>query len=198
MPSSHYWSSGSTAPTYYNPTYVRFQYFSSNTTNDTWNSSTINTLFYNTDMSFYQPPRLRRTPMQAPAIVHPDLERQEREERERQRITLTNQQEAAKARARQLLLEHLSPEQRQTFEEKKWFIVVGGKTGKRYRIREGQNLIANIDVMADNDNKISHRLCAHAKPGLMPMDDHLLAQKIFLELDEDCFLRTANRHPAWG
>jgi hypothetical protein len=107
--------------------------------------------------------------------------------RERQRV-------AANERARGLLLEHLTPEQRTTFEQNKWFVVVGGKTGKKYRIRDKGDLVANVDAL--DGERVTHRLCAHAPSGSIPLGDQLLAQKITLEFDEDEFLRKANRHAA--
>jgi hypothetical protein len=113
------------------------------------------------------------------------LEQRHREEHERR--------QAATERANGLLLEHLTPEQRETFTSRGWFVVVGGKTGTRYRVRGG-TLTGNVDVM--HGEKVRHRLCAHVPTGRVPMGDQLLAQKITLELAEDDFLRIANRHAA--
>lgn len=101
--------------------------------------------------------------------------------------------EAASQRAEQLLLSHLTPEQRRTFEQNKWFVVEGGKSKRKYRIRNSGSLVANIDVL-DGD-KVAHRLCGHVNSrASVPLADHLLAQKVMLELAEDDFLRLANRH----
>jgi hypothetical protein len=90
-------------------------------------------------------------------------------------------------RARELLLSHLTEEQRATFIENKWFVVVGGRSRMRYRIETG-HLVANVRRLDDGA-----RLCAHCDHTL-PMDDHLIAQKLMLEYDEDAFLAIANRH----
>lgn len=90
-------------------------------------------------------------------------------------------------RARELLLSHLTEEQRATFIENKWFVVIGGRSRMRYRIETG-HLVANVRRLDDNA-----RLCAHCDHSL-PMDDHLIAQKLMLEYDEDAFLAIANRH----
>jgi len=45
------------------------------------------------------------------------------------------QRRAALVRSQELLLEHLTPEQRDTFHKNKWFLVIGGKTKTQYRIR---------------------------------------------------------------
>lgn len=103
--------------------------------------------------------------------------------------------EVAKARARELLFEHLSPAQRETFDANGWFVVEGGKSKTQYRIRAVENMAANVDVLNSKGGR-THRLCAHARVGTVPLGDQLLAQKIMLELAEDDFLRTANRHAA--
>jgi hypothetical protein len=90
-------------------------------------------------------------------------------------------------RARELLLSHLTEEQRATFIENRWFVVIGGRSRMRYRIETG-HLVANVRRLDDGA-----RLCAHCDHSL-PMDDHLIAQKLMLEYDEDAFLAIANRH----
>jgi hypothetical protein len=110
------------------------------------------------------------------------LERQETERRARA---------SAGERATELLLSHLTPEQRHTFEQNKWFIVQGGRTKRKYKVHATGSLNANVEVMGEN-----HRLCAHCDYHVMPYNDHVLMQKVMLELDEDNFLRVANRHPA--
>jgi hypothetical protein len=101
--------------------------------------------------------------------------------------------EAAKARALALLLSHLTPAQRQTFEANKWFIVEGGRSKTRYRIR-GQTCAGNVELL-DGEERATHRLCCHCDHTI-PLGDQLLAQKLMLELDEDEFLKLANRHAA--
>jgi hypothetical protein len=98
----------------------------------------------------------------------------------------------ADSRATQFLLAHLTPAQRDTLTKNGWFVVLGGRSKTKYRIRSG-TLVANVDVLDRNDRQL-HRLCAHARSGSVPMGDQLLGQKIMLELAEDDFLRVANRH----
>lgn len=100
----------------------------------------------------------------------------------------------AETRARDLLLQHLSPEQRSTFKRHKWFVVEGGRTGKRYRVRDLGHLRGNVDVL--DGERVDHRLCGHADQNVVPLEDNLLAQKLMLEADEDEFLALANRHAA--
>ena len=111
-----------------------------------------------------------------------------------QRRALQKHPQEARDRARQLLLSHLTPEQRQTFESNRWFVVQGGKSGRRYRIKDTDDLVANIDVL-DGD-RVDHRICAHAPIDRFPLHDHLLAQKIMIECEEEQMLKIANRHAA--
>lgn len=117
---------------------------------------------------------------------------------ERQRRAQAKRLEAhsreARERAMGLLLDSLSPAQRETFEKKRWFVVEGGKSGKKYRIHANDNVAANIEVL--EGERVSHRLCGHCDISKVPLGDHLLAQKLTLQFAEDDFLRIANRHAA--
>ena len=126
-------------------------------------------------------------------------------ERRRQARTVAATPKPAIDRARELLVSHLTAEQRETFERNRWFVVKGGKSGKLYRIRVGEFVAANIEVLDDRQGylfeversvKITHRLCGHLHFHECPLPDHFLAQKLMLEHDEDEFLRIANRHAA--
>ncbi len=118
--------------------------------------------------------------------------------RERDRVAIAESAErrekvkAASERARGLLLEHLTEEQRDTFEKNKWFVVEGGKTGTKYRIKDIGHTTANIDVL-DNKGEYKHRLCCHIRTHV-PLADNLLAQKIALQCDEERFVALANVH----
>ena len=94
----------------------------------------------------------------------------------------------AERRAMDLLLEHLTSEQRRDFEASNSFVVEGGRTGTKYRLRNHR--VSNVDVL-DGD-RAAYRLCAHIGQEFA-LGDHLLAQKIVLECDEDAFLSIANR-----
>lgn len=132
------------------------------------------------------------------------IEMRERTQAEQQRILAEQQarnhqdqqqRQAAKDRARELLLEHLTPAQRDTLIRNGWFIVEGGRTRTKYRIHGNGGVAGNIDVL-DRRDRITHRLCCHARDSNIPPSDHHLSQKIMLELAEDDFLRMANRHAA--
>jgi hypothetical protein len=112
------------------------------------------------------------------------LNRLRYEEQTRHRIV-------ALTRSRELLVANLSAFQRKTFESHKWFVVEGGKTKQKYRIRT-ETYAGNIDVL--NGSRVSHRLCVHCDG--VPLHDHHLAQKLALEYDEERLLTIANRQAA--
>jgi hypothetical protein len=122
----------------------------------------------------------------AAALAHRAQEERARIEAESARI------EAARARAHALLLSHLTPAQRQTFETNKWFVVEGGRSKTRYRVRS-HACAGNIELL--DGERVTHRLCGHCDHTI-PLGDQLLAQKLMLELDEDEFLKLANRRAA--
>lgn len=109
--------------------------------------------------------------------------REEREREHRERV-------AARARARILLEEFLSDEQKAELEQHGRFRVTGSR-GRRYCIRaEGQ--AGNVDLLKP-DGGVQARLCCHPRQGL-PDGDAWLMQMIEIRHDEDNFLRTANVH----
>ena len=98
---------------------------------------------------------------------------------------------AAHRRGMRLLTENLTPEQRRTFERRRFFLVRGVSSGRTYRIREGRQL--NIDEL-DGFNRTACIWCFHPGEALV-LGDVLLAQKVALECFEDEALRVAYRHP---
>jgi hypothetical protein len=105
--------------------------------------------------------------------------------------------QARDQRAIDLLLAHLTPEQRETYSRNNWFIVEGGRSKTKYRINT-RAIAGNIDVLESasllHRERVTAKLCCHVPYHVdVPHHDHLLAQKIMLELAEDDFLRTANR-----
>lgn len=91
-----------------------------------------------------------------------------------------------RVRARELLIDSLTEEQRKQFETNNEFEVVGSR-GNRYII-EGHSVVQN--VRARSGPRGGRRLCAH--PSGVPLEDGLLTQKLLLETDEDAFLAVAN------
>lgn len=116
-------------------------------------------------------------------------------ERDRARTQNNSNDNKARRRARLLLMTQLSDEQRKQYTKERCFTVIGGASKTKYRIREVDHLVANVDVL-DKKGRVTHRLCAHAPLGSVPLADQLLVQKTYLEMNEDYFLRTANRHAA--
>ena len=94
-------------------------------------------------------------------------------------------------RARRLLREWLSPEQNAQLEQSGYFEVTGGRTGKRYRIMEGN--CANVFEL-DEKGEPARGWCFVPAGGL-ENGDVMLAQKIALETDEKGALALANRFP---
>ncbi len=97
---------------------------------------------------------------------------------------------ATRDRAEKLLLDYLTPEQRETYRRKGWFIV-HGRSGRRYSIWKKDALYCNVCELG-NCGEVVSRLCAHAAINV-PMGDHLLTQKLMLEHHEAEFRRVANR-----
>lgn len=96
----------------------------------------------------------------------------------------------AQERGLRLLKQSLAPTQRQQYEKYGYFDVVGGTTGKRYRIRHGRQM--NIEQLDKN----GRRVCGWCffPQGTLVAGDVMLAQKLALELYEPEALRIANRY----
>ena len=109
---------------------------------------------------------------------------QQKAERERR----DEERKKADERAEALLLAHLTPDQRETLERMRHF-VVQSERGRVYRLRRGR--LANVDEM-DKDRVVA-QYCIHPSIHNIPEADSLLAQKLMLEMNEEQFLRIANR-----
>jgi hypothetical protein len=96
---------------------------------------------------------------------------------------------AAHERGIRLLKERLSPEQRQQYDKHAFFEVIGGKTGRRYRIRYGRSM--NIDQLDKNGRRVCG-WCFFPRGNLVA-GDVMLAQKVSLELFESEALKIANK-----
>lgn len=92
-------------------------------------------------------------------------------------------------RSLRLLREWLSPVQRAQFAKKGYFEVVGGDTGKQYRIYPG-----TMSNVCEIDEKGRPRLgLCFLTMGELPIGDVMLAQKIALENCESRVLEVARR-----
>jgi len=97
--------------------------------------------------------------------------------------------QAALARARVLLEGALNPEQRRDLLARGYFYVKGKRF--TYRIREGHS--GNVDAL-DSRGRLIDRFCAHPL-GRVPVYDVMLAQKLWIETDENMFLKEAAPYP---
>lgn len=91
--------------------------------------------------------------------------------------------EAARTRAKEFLIEHLSPAQKESYEKHGMFIVEGSQ-GNRYRLAH-----SNAPRKVRDDKDVTS-YCIHTYG--VPREDELLGFKLLLEADEDEFLKTAN------
>ena len=96
-------------------------------------------------------------------------------------------------RGSQLLAVNLSPAQRVQYFKHCDFEVIGGDTGRRYRIRYGNAM--NVEQLDRNGRQV--QLLCFVPRGLLSVGDVMLAQKLALELFETDALRVANRSLAW-
>jgi NAD(P)-dependent dehydrogenase (short-subunit alcohol dehydrogenase family) len=90
--------------------------------------------------------------------------------------------EAAQERAYALFKAQLSPQERRQFEQHRYFDVIGGQSGRRYRIRDGTQM--NVEAL-DSSGRWMSSLCFTPR-GRLPVGDVLLAQKIALQLAIGC------------
>lgn len=113
--------------------------------------------------------------------------------RERARRDALSQERRATRRSLVLLMKQMTPQQRREFREHRYFHVIGGGSGERYRIRVGT--IANIDAMRE-DGTVKHRLCARPIDDV-PVYDVMAAQLLHLQdpASEPHFLLQANVQP---
>jgi hypothetical protein len=129
----------------------------------------------------------------SPRIYQPPTETPEQLE-----IRLIANEERVKERkecedkAMELLKENLLPKQKEALNKHGWFLVEGGKSKKTYRIK-ANGYSGNISEL-DGELTVA-RLCVHAKDNV-PLGDHLLAQALHLQWDEDYILSKANRSAA--
>jgi len=118
-------------------------------------------------------------------------ERRMREDHDRAQQVARNRESAAR-RARDLLIEHLTPEQRETFVRHGWFVVEGGQSKTRYRIHTDRGPAGNIHELDITGNAVA-QLCGHIRHMSLPLCDEVLAQMIMLKADEEGYRRLANR-----
>lgn len=107
--------------------------------------------------------------------------------------------EKATQRAWDLLISHLTSEQRSSLETNKYFEVVGSQTGTIYRIKRRDSGARNVISYQNGQAHLAYDAAPVAvinMDGLeyrqsLPQGDVMLAQKLCLENDEDSFLSRA-------
>lgn len=117
-----------------------------------------------------------------------DKEQRDREyvEQYRRECRERSEKEARiRARARQLLMSHLSPSQQRDFEELDGFWVTS-QFGNLYWVTP------RTAVRFDKDGRALQHYCIHAEDAEVPPEDNALARMLVLKCDEEMFLRTAN------
>lgn len=119
-----------------------------------------------------------------------EVSEEERERLAKEQAERTKQHEEATAKAKELLRENLSPEQREAYDTGKP-ILVRSQSGKEYEIRHGT---AGNVVRLDDRRKPIERYCIHPKED-SPVEDVMLTQLCWLRWCEEDFLRTANATP---
>jgi hypothetical protein len=137
----------------------------------------------------WTPQVVQRTPEQiAEAAAKAELARQERIKEEAKTKIF---KDAAKVRARNLLMQMLNADQKKELEEKNHFhLTVHDRSGSMrvYRIEYGY--AGNVKLLGTDGQPVK-RYCIHADYRL-PYEDQMLAQKMLLEANEKEFLRIAN------
>ena len=142
-------------------------------------------LSYTTDMwsSYNHAPHVWR---QMPRTELETAEAQEAQEASQRRYA--EERRVADERAEQLLLSCLTAEQRMAWRTRRCFYVILG-SGRRYRF-DSNTYQGNVKLVNEADEVLSS-FCIHLRMGI-PIYDHLLAQKLMLEADEQTFMRIAN------
>lgn len=96
----------------------------------------------------------------------------------------------ASRKAQVILAENLTREQREDLEKKGCFYLeTVGRDGNRRKYRIDRGTHGNVKLMAP-DGRILGRYCA--QPNGVPTEDAMLAQKLWLETNEEAFLKVAN------
>lgn len=118
--------------------------------------------------------------------------REQEEKYKQERLKREEDRRLAQEKAELLLVQHLNKKQKKAYEENRC-IPVDGQSGKKYIIRKGR--AKNIDVLKE-DGTVDYRLCVHPQEQV-PDEDTMLAQKLFLEHNEEYLISIANRHQAY-
>jgi hypothetical protein len=111
-------------------------------------------------------------------------------ERRREASRLAIRVDGARRRAEALLRGCLTDEQREDLEKKDCFYLrTIAKDGAERRYRIDRSTHGNVKLL-DKDNRIIGAYCV--QPTGVPTEDAMLAQKLWLETDEETFRKKAN------
>lgn len=152
-----------------------------------WVETTDSTL---QPLSRYLPPAPRVPTEQEAAAIRAESERI-RAEMHEHRARFEGERQLARQKAAALLAAALDDRQRVDLASKGFFdLTVHGKTGeaKRYRIYRGR--AGNVRRLDEGGREV-RRYCIHPQIDC-PDEDTMLTQKLWLEHQEELFLRTAN------
>lgn len=136
------------------------------------------------------------------AVLHnrrnmtPEQEASERLRRQAEEARYREDQEArtkAINTAQELFMMHLTEEQRRQVRDKGWFIVEGGKSKKKFAIETRSCRVHGNIYELNEEKKIVANYCFQLKDYNIPVGDVFLAQKLFLEHDEEETMKIANR-----
>jgi hypothetical protein len=124
----------------------------------------------------------------AAAAARRELRRQEEIKAQSKR---TRFKDAAKVRARKLLLQMLNEDQQKELDEKNRFhLTVHSQDGSMRVYRVDYGFQGNVKLLGA-DGQPTKSYCIHSDSRL-PYEDQMLAQKLLLEANEPEFLRIAN------
>jgi hypothetical protein len=159
--------------------------------NYTWNN--WNGTYATSPIQVAQHMPARRAPTQAEMLaakVAEDkrvAEWREWRERETKRVA---EADRVKRRAEDLLRSHLTEQQQQDLDKSNCFYLESvGKEGERRRYRIDRGTHGNVKLL-DAKGSIIGRYCV--QPNGVPAEDAMLAQKLWLETDEEAFKKVAN------
>jgi hypothetical protein len=130
----------------------------------------------------------------APCVVTAEQAERNRkvdEEARKQQAERDRLRREADATAERLLLEHLTPEQQETYKQRGCFYLKTHSADgieKRYRIDRGRS--RNVRLVDERD-QVLRNYCIHPRE-MVPDADTMLVQKLMLEAAEPEFLRIAN------
>jgi hypothetical protein len=181
-------ATNTTTPVYDHNTYIYYPCYVSGTGSSTSAANVISDYQYQQMVASQQLQlHAANRATQADAVRMAEIQRQQAAAEQQVQAAV-----AARERAKALLLEHLTQEQRETFERNGWFVVEGGKSKTQYRINPNAHA-GNVTQLKKDKAEWSY--CGHIDYRY-PAYDNALAQKLLLEADEKAFLKVANRRAA--